>query len=59
MLHAVEIRRTWVTAGGLTGVRGSALLGERGGVELKRLVLENRGEHWSIVITKKQTQLAV
>ena len=42
--------------GRLTGVRGRAFLGERGGLNKKGLVLENGGEHWSVVITKKQMQ---
>ena len=45
--------------GRLTGVRGSAWLGERGGLNKKGSVLENGGKHWSIAITKKQTQPAV
>ena len=37
-------------------MRGGALLGEKGGLNKKGSVLENRGEHWSIVIIKKQMQ---
>ena len=36
----------------------SALLGERGGLNKKGSVLENGGEHWSIVITKNKHSAA-
>ena len=39
---------------GYCGVRGGALLGEKGGLNKKGSALENWGEHWNIVIIKKQ-----
>ena len=37
-------------------MRGSASLGKRRGLNKKGLILDNGGEHWSIVTTKKQMQ---
>ena len=39
-------------------MRGSALLGERGGLNKKGSDLENGGEHWSIVIAKNKRSAA-
>ena len=45
MLHALEKKKDVGYCWRLTGVRGSALLGERGGLNKKGSVLENGGEH--------------
>ena len=49
-----EKKGKWVTAGGLSGVRGSVSLTKREGGKKKVSVLENKSEHWSTSSNKNK-----